>query len=476
MISVRGAAYIRVSTSDQLEFSPDAQKKAIMSYAEKNNIQVSHNNIFIDEGISGRKAEKRPAFMKMITKAKENPKPFDVILVHKFDRFARNREDSVVYKSLLKRDCNIKVISVTEQLEDDKFSIILESMLEAMAEYYSLNLSDEVKKGMSEKARRGGMQTRPPLGYRFINGRIVVDKKEREIVRLIYHKFAYDNMAYSTIAKILNDMGYRTKNNGLFQSKSIKYILENQFYIGIVRWNRRNRNGTLRDENEWIIATGDYDRIIEDDLFYKVMNRIKVLKKTRKANHSNQYRHQLSGLLKCPYCNGSMVYKHDPRGYSYFRCRKSAEGACTQKKMMKVEVLEKLVQEKIKYDFRNMYLTLQPKKIAMNEDRANVLKKLKRMQKKFENIKQAYIEDIDTLKEYKANKEKLSRERKILIDQLDAFGNQRSIEEITMTLYDLLLSSQYTLDISNKLLKSYVSKIEVDIPRIKVQINYYHKE
>lgn len=142
----RGACYIRVSTNDQLEFSPDAQLKAIKKYAKDNDIIIDDDYVFIDEGISGRKASKRPAFQQMIKIAKSKPKKFDVILVHKFDRFARSREDSVVYKSLLRKECDIKVISITESIEDDKFSVILEAMLEAMAEYYSLNLADEVKK------------------------------------------------------------------------------------------------------------------------------------------------------------------------------------------------------------------------------------------------------------------------------------------------------------------------------------------
>ena len=124
-MDTRAAAYIRVSTDEQAEFSPAAQKRAILIYAEKNNIKINENNIYADEGISGRKAEKRPAFMKMISDAKTKPQQFSIILVHKFDRFARNREDSVVYKSLLKKECGIRVVSVTEQLEDDKFSIIL---------------------------------------------------------------------------------------------------------------------------------------------------------------------------------------------------------------------------------------------------------------------------------------------------------------------------------------------------------------
>ena len=97
------AAYIRVSTDDQLEFSLDAQIKALKDYAKRNDMIILNEHIYADEGISGKRADKRPAFMKMIATSKKKPRPFDVILVHKFDRFARSREDSVVYKSMLKR-------------------------------------------------------------------------------------------------------------------------------------------------------------------------------------------------------------------------------------------------------------------------------------------------------------------------------------------------------------------------------------
>lgn len=151
-----GAAYIRVSTDMQLELSPESQLKAIRDYAKKNDIILSNEFIFRDEGISGRKAEKRPDFMRMIAVAKSKPKPFDVILIWKFSRFARNREDSIVYKSMLRKQCGIDVISISEQLSEDKTSILIEALLEAMDEYYSINLAEEVKRGMTEKARRVG--------------------------------------------------------------------------------------------------------------------------------------------------------------------------------------------------------------------------------------------------------------------------------------------------------------------------------
>ena len=183
------AIYIRVSADEQTEYSPEAQKKAMIDYASKNDIYVSQEHIYIDEGISGRNANKRPAFMKMVASAKSKPKPFDVILVHKFDRFARSREDSVVYKAMLLRECGVKVISITEDISGgDKTSVILEAMLEAMGEYYSLNLSEEVKKGMTIKAERGEIQTIFGAGA----GAMTKLVKGGRIERIANYKYPYE--------------------------------------------------------------------------------------------------------------------------------------------------------------------------------------------------------------------------------------------------------------------------------------------
>ena len=173
----QAACYIRVSTEEQTEYSPEAQRRALEGYARQHGYSIDPAHVYVDAGISGRRAETRPAFMAMIAAAKGKPPPFTAILVHKFDRFARNREDSIVYKSLLRRQCGVQVISITEHLEDDRMGLILEAMLEAMAEYYSINLADEVRKGMVEKARRGELQMAPPFGYR-VEGHTLVPVEE----------------------------------------------------------------------------------------------------------------------------------------------------------------------------------------------------------------------------------------------------------------------------------------------------------
>lgn len=143
-----GALYIRVSTDKQEELSPDAQKRLLLDYAKAHNIFISPEYIFVENGISGRKADKRPEFQKMISIAKTDEPPFSLILVWKFSRFARNQEESIVYKSMLKKQHGIDVVSITEPLIDGPFGSLIERIIEWMDEYYSINLSGEVMRGM----------------------------------------------------------------------------------------------------------------------------------------------------------------------------------------------------------------------------------------------------------------------------------------------------------------------------------------
>ena len=258
----RGACYIRVSTEDQKEFSPDAQLKAIKNYAKSNNIIIDDDYIFIDEGISGRHADKRPAFQEMIKQAKSKPKKFDVILVHKFDRFARSREDSVVYKSLLKKECGIRVVSITESIEDDKFSVILEAMLEAMAEYYSLNLADEVKKGMTEKANRGQYQATPPFGYKMENKQLQIVDEEAKAVKLIFDKYISGEMNFLQISRYISNLGYRTHRGNLFENRTIEYILNNPVYCGMSRWTPTGKIKRNYNNPDSIIKDSEHEPII----------------------------------------------------------------------------------------------------------------------------------------------------------------------------------------------------------------------
>lgn len=135
--------YIRVSTHMQEEISPEAQKHELQKWAKQHNILITQ--WFQDNGISGKKAENRTAFQNMIALAKEKDHP-DYILAWKFSRFARNQEESIVYKSLLRKN-NVQVVSISEPLPDGPFAPLIERIIEWMDEYYSIRLSGEVKRG-----------------------------------------------------------------------------------------------------------------------------------------------------------------------------------------------------------------------------------------------------------------------------------------------------------------------------------------
>lgn len=463
-----GACYIRVSTEEQTEFSPDAQLRVLKEYAKKNDIMLTKKHIYIDEGISGRKAEKRPAFMQMIATAKSKPKPFDVILVHKFDRFARSREDSVVYKSLLKREAGIKVISITESIEDDKFSVILEAMLEAMAEYYSLNLAEEVKKGMTEKALRGGFQTIPPFGYRLVDKKLIVEPEEAEILRVIFQRFASKQMGLRQLAGYMNDLGFRTRRGNLFENRTIEYIFNNPVYIGKVRWTPTGK--TLRNFHnpDSIIAQGDHEPIIDLDIWEQVQNVLKAQKETYKKYEkpNAQIKTWLKGLVRCGNCGYSLVNS----AVNYMQCNNYARGACKVSHCIRTDVLEKLVLEELKKTFQDgLEISIVPK--TQDYDTASefelLQERLEKLSMKEKRMKEAYQDGIDTLDEYKENKKRLEAERENIEIQLatihqDLTSGGEDGEPILKrieSVYALLTDDSINMEIKYKTAHFLINKI-----------------
>lgn len=485
------ALYIRVSTDDQLEFSPDAQKRALTEYAKKNGYAIDENYIFIDEGISGTSAKKRPAFMRMIATAKSKPKPFDAILVHKFDRFARSREDSVVYKSLLRKECDIKVISITEQLEDDKFSVILEAMLEAMAEYYSLNLSDEVMKGMTEKARRGGVQSSPVLGYDIIDNKYVVNENEAKLVKMAFEKYL-NGESFRDIASYFNLIGATNKRGNRFQNRIIKYMLQNPVYYGMVRWNYATQKGKgrkINNENEWIIAKGVHDPLVSEEMFFSVQEKISASAKHYTRKPGTEYKHWLGGLLRCSRCGGTLTYF----GYSkssltpnskytgYFACNKHNKGSCDTKNNISVKNAE--------YEVKNLLLRVNELLQEEGEINLNIEVKtsidisllesqLEKLNRRMEMAKKAYLAEVDSLDEYKNNKKTIQQEIDAVkkeINSCEDFCNVRNeLSKKVSSAIDILDDKDISIKTKNDVLKEFISSIVYDRVLDTLEINLYY--
>lgn len=404
------AAYIRVSTDDQVEYSPDSQLKAIRNYAKQNDMILPEEFIFIDEGIRGRKADKRPAFQQMIGTAKLKPKPFDVILLWKFSRFARNREDSIVYKSMLRKQCSIDVISISEQLGEDKTSILIEALIEAMDEYYSLNLAEEVRRGMNEKFSRGEVVSQPPFGYRMGNGKFIPDETNAPIVKMIFNDYIM-GMGSRTIASKLNDMGIKSTKGNNFENRTVEYILTNPVYTGKLRRSKNGRDVLDRfheNTENTIYVNGNHEPIIDNETFELAQKKRLTTKKLyKKYDRQAPVEFMLKGLVRCSNCGATLTLNAKSR---YLQCHRYAKGACKVSHSIMLKKINELVIEKIKSDLETGNFEVNIKQQEKSEENKLPIDNLiEKEYKKLDRIREAYEAGVDTLEEYKINKVKIKQ-------------------------------------------------------------------
>lgn len=446
--SKTGAIYVRVSTArqDEHELSPDSQIQLALDYANKNQILIPEEYIFHEKGgISGKHAEKRPYFQQMIALAKSESHPIDVILVWKYSRFARNQEESIVYKTMLRKNCGVDVVSISEPLAEGPFGSLIERIIEWMDEYYVIRLSGEVTRGMAENARRGNYQARPPLGYRIVHKGEppVLVPEEAELVQLIFHLYAREGQSMLEICRRLNEMGARTSQGKAFEKRSVSYILQNISYTGKVRWNRtENETHRIRPREEWIIAQGKQPAIISDELFETAKARMarelaKRAQQPKRQKPSASVTHYLSGLLKCSACGRSLsaARQYSQRSgctYCHFQCYGYLKGKCgtshsiSEKKI--VSALFTALTEVIDSCTTEFEL---PKTQSAPLPKADAFLRcaLEKLDRKEARIKQAYRDGIDTIEEYKEQKELLKQERDTLKQQLERLECQEQTEQ-----------------------------------------------
>ncbi|MDD7184218.1 MAG: recombinase family protein [Oscillospiraceae bacterium] len=289
----RVAQYARFSSDNQRSESIDAQIRHMNQFCKQNHWQVVAT--YKDEARSAT-TDNRPQFQQMINDSSKGL--FDIVLVHKLDRFSRDRYDSAIYKKKLKKN-NVRLCSVLERLDNTPESIMMESVLEGMAEYYSKNLSREVKKGNRENALKcvhnGGCC---PLGYKLNDERkLVIDPHEAEAVKMIFYMFS-NGYGYSKIAETLNNMGYQPKRGGMFGKNSLYSILSNEKYTGVFVFGK-NSDDTVKIEN-------GCPQIISKSLFQKVQ-RIKAANKRNAGSYHSKEFYLLTGKIFCGVCGKRMI-------------------------------------------------------------------------------------------------------------------------------------------------------------------------
>ena len=299
----RVAQYARFSSDNQRTESIDAQLRAMNQFCKQQHWQVVAT--YTDEARSAT-TDNRPQFQQMI--ADSGKGIFDIVLVHKLDRFSRDRYDSAIYKKRLKKN-NVQLCSVLERIDDSPESIMMESVLEGMAEYYSRNLGREVMKGMKETALQckhtGGC---PPLGYDVGEDRkLVINQHEAEAVKAIFEMFA-EGYGYSAIADYLNEHGYTTKRGRFFGKNSLYEILNNEKYTGVFVFNRaaaksdsKRNNHAYKTNDNIIRVPGGCPVIISKSLFEKVQ-RIKASNRRNTGRYHSKEFYLLTGKVYCGVC------------------------------------------------------------------------------------------------------------------------------------------------------------------------------
>ena len=308
----RVVAYARFSSNNQREESIDAQLRAIQEFCERNDYKLVA--IYTDEAQSA-KTDNRDDFRNMIDDIMKEKVDIDAVLVHKFNRFARNKYDSALYKKRL-RDIGIKVISVTQPIDDSPEGRILESLIEAMDEYYSENLALEVKKGMLENALKGKHTGGGKiLGLSVDEEGYYYPDENASIVHRIFKEYA-DGIPKTQIVDRLNREGYRNQYGRPFQVRTITDLLHNEKYVGNFVYNH-TQTEVIRLEG--IIK----DPIVEEDLWDKVQ---KLRKDAGKPKHRKR-KYLMTGKMRCGICGftycGSGGKKKNKNGdmAAYYKCQ-----------------------------------------------------------------------------------------------------------------------------------------------------------
>ncbi|MCG9967448.1 recombinase family protein [Pelotomaculum terephthalicicum JT] len=348
---MKATIYARFSSDNQREESITAQVRACTEYAQKQGYTIV--KVYTDEAKSAT-TDDRPGFMQMISDIKTNRLQVDVLLIHKLDRFARNRYDSAFYKRELKR-AEVRVESVLEHLDDSPESILMESIFEGMAEYYSKNLAREVMKGMKETALQGkhtgGLA---PLGLSVDKeGYYIINKLEAEAIRIIFNMF-HQGHGYSNIQGELNKKGLKTKLGRPFSKNSIHDILRNKKYAGIYVFNRasskspdgRRNNHKSKSREEVIEIKGAIPAIIPSEIFWEVQAKMdKNQRQNSKGSYKSKTVYILSGVIWCGECGKRMVgtsssyltrVSREHRKQYYYECNYGKRtGACGNGKIRK---------------------------------------------------------------------------------------------------------------------------------------------
>lgn len=431
----RAIAYARFSSNNQREESIDAQLRAIREYCETNGIQLVE--VFTDEAISG-KTDNRDNFQKMVQGVIKGYYDVDAILVHKFNRFARNKYDSALYKKRLK-EVGVKVISVTQNIDDTPEGELLEGFLETIDQYYSANLAVEVRKGLRENALKGKHAGGQVLfGYSLDANGYYRPNENAKIVKRIFEEYAA-GYPKTEICERLNAEGYRNQRGKKFNVRTIYDLLRNEKYIGNYVYTI-DRKETIRLDG--IIKDPPIDR----NLWETVQNLCQSSSvKGRKRKQKRIY--FLTGKTYCECCGahisgaGSKRSRNGDLNY-YYKCvgKVKHKNGCTnpsinkdwfEPRVLKTVVNAVMSENQIKYIAELAYQEILEMRDTPVVTTAQLKKELSQILKKQERLTDLYLEgEMDKSMLDEKNGE-LQRRKYQIEEELDKRKNIADADDIT---------------------------------------------
>ena len=481
-----GAAYVRVSDERQDEYSPDSQLKKIREYASKEGYLIPDEYVFYDDGISGKSVKKRDSFNLMIATAKRKEHPFDKIYVWKLSRFARNQEEAIVYKNLLRKN-GVTVKSVSEPIPEDHFGSLIERVLEWQDEYYLVNLGAEVSRGMEERVSRGEPVVYAPFGYLNAPKTYIPDNESgaADIVREIFQRYA-DGEKQREIAVSLGQRGIRTKRGNMPENRWVEYILWNPAYIGKIRWTPDGSKAVCKRDytNENIqISDGNWQPLISMELWEKVQKRLNDHKKTypKYAKRQQNIPYMLKGLVRCSSCEGTLAMSSAVSGKSKTRtlqCCNYARGSCHTSHSITMPKIETSFIEGLKKAVNEKQFNIvpkQPKKLP--SDTVDYDKLIAVEERRLARAKEAYLAEIDSIEQYAQNKKEITQR----IEDLKQRQSKEIFQEIDMDAFakkvsgvvELIERDDVTESAKNEALYTIIEKVVYEKAKGNLAI-YFH--
>ena len=465
---MNGVIYARYSSHNQREESIEGQLRECKAFAERENIRIVGE--YIDRAISG-KTDDRADFQRMIRDSEK--RNFSVVIVYKLDRFARNRYDSATYKAKLARS-DVRVVSAMEAITNTPEGIILESLLEGMAEYYSANLSQNIKRGMTENARKclatGGGRC---LGY--VTGpdkKYQIEPTGADTVRLIYSLYDQGH-TYSQIVGILNMQGRRTYTGKPFNKNSLSKILHNRRYVGDFIWGD-------------ILVPGGMPQIISRDLWERVQEKLKT-RENAPARQRGEYEFLLSGKLFCGRCGKGMIgdsgtSRNGEKHYYYTCSTKKHGGDCKKKSVRAWAIEDEVVRSTVENILKpGMLEHIADRVMAYQEDGNESIAllntyrgQLKETQSAIDGLMKAIEAGLYT-DDMKSRMEDLAARKSDIIARID-YEEKENVgitrKEILFFIGRIIDGDQNDIEYRRRLIKTFVNSVWLYDDKIVITYNY----